>query len=65
MKHLDINQRKQFISLLIHHMMYSDDKYAHILGVLDRWETNSPAEGFDFSFEQPKENKKVGRNRKM
>ena len=28
MKRLDINQRKQLIALLVHHMMYSDDKYA-------------------------------------
>jgi hypothetical protein len=81
MKHLDINERKQFISLLVHHMMYSDDKYAHVLTLLDRWESETPTKGFDFSYQDiPKRqgdrftthkpidrilNKRVARNKKL
>ena len=54
MKRLEISQRKQFVSLLVHHMMYSDDKYAHILTILDRWESESPAQGFDFGIDEIK-----------
>lgn len=49
MKRLEIGERKQFIALLIHHMMYSDDKYIHVLSVLDRWESETPSQGFDFN----------------
>ncbi len=67
MKRLDINQRKQFISLLIHHMMYSDDKYAHVLTMLERWESETPTQGFDFGITEitNKENPKGRRIRKM
>jgi hypothetical protein len=64
MKKLDINQRKQLVSLLVHHMMYSDDKYAHILTILDRWESETPSQGFDFTLDELKEQKTVVRNRK-
>jgi len=64
MKRLDINQRKQLVSLLVHHMMYSDDKYAHILTILDRWESETPSQGFDFTLDELKEQKTVVRNRK-
>ena len=57
MKRLDINQRKQLIALLVHHMMYSDDKYAHILAMLDRWESETPSQGFDFTFDELREEK--------
>jgi hypothetical protein len=49
MKKLEIGERKQFVALLIHHMMYSDDKYIHILSMLDRWESETPSQGFDFN----------------
>jgi hypothetical protein len=49
MRKLEIGERKQFIALLIHHMMYSDDKYIHVLSVLDRWESETPSQGFDFN----------------
>jgi hypothetical protein len=49
MRKLEIGERKQFIALLIHHMMYSDDKYVHVLSVLDRWESETPSQGFDFN----------------
>jgi hypothetical protein len=67
MKRLEISQRKQFVSLLVHHMMYSDDKYAHILTILDRWESESPAQGFDFGIDEikNKENPKGRRIKKM
>lgn len=64
MKRLDINQRKQLVALLVHHMMYSDDKYAHILTILDRWESEAPSQGFDFTLDELKEQKTVVRNRK-
>ena len=49
MRKLEIGERKQFIALLIHHMLYSDDKYVHVLSVLDRWESETPSQGFDFN----------------
>jgi hypothetical protein len=64
MKRLDINQRKQLVALLVHHMMYCDDKYAHILTMLDRWESETPSQGFDFTLDELKEQKTVVRNRK-
>jgi hypothetical protein len=46
--------------------MYSDDKYAHILAMLDRWESETPSQGFDFTFDELKEEKekRIVRNRK-
>jgi hypothetical protein len=44
--------------------MYSDDKYAHILTILDRWESETPSQGFDFTLDELKEQKTVVRNRK-
>jgi hypothetical protein len=44
--------------------MYSDDKYAHILTILDRWESEAPSQGFDFTLDELKEQKTVVRNRK-
>lgn len=52
MKHLEIDERKQFIALLIHHMMYSDDKYLTVLGLVDMWESESPTTNFDFSYNE-------------
>lgn len=52
MKHLEIDERKQFVALLIHHMMYSDDKYLTVLGLVDMWESESPTTNFDFSYNE-------------
>lgn len=52
MKHLEIDERKQFVALLIHHMMYSDDKYLTVLSLVDEWESESPTTNFDFSYNE-------------
>jgi hypothetical protein len=52
MKHLEIDERKQFIALLIHHMMYSDEKYIQIMELLSSWEVDKPTENFDFSYNE-------------
>lgn len=54
MKHLEIDERKQFVALLIHHMMYSDDKYLQVLTLVDSWESESPTTNFDFSYNEIK-----------
>lgn len=52
MRHLEIDERKQFVALLIHHMMYSDDKYLYILSLVDEWESETPTTNFDFSYNE-------------
>jgi hypothetical protein len=52
MRHLEIDERKQFVALLIHHMMYSDDKYLHVLSLVDEWESETPTTNFDFSYNE-------------
>lgn len=48
-------------------MMYSDDKYVHVLTMLERWESETPTQGFDFGITEitNKENPKGRRIRKM